>query len=161
MDGIAPTSGTAGTQRPVAIERALILPGGPDDARQFVGECDRGFVVAAAFGGGDGPGPQPVEWSAPACHAQAGIEHGACAVDQQCAQVHIATFADAPEPAALNKPMPGMSSSAWTVGSSRVSRASSLERSVRGSSERAAGARTIIALAARWLRLARPAQRGR
>jgi hypothetical protein len=30
-----------------------------------------------------------------------------------------------------------------------------------GSSERAAGARTIIAPAARWLRLARPAQRGR
>ena len=36
-----------------------------------------------------------------------------------------------------------------------------LERSVRGSSERAAGAQTIIAPAARRPRLARPAQRGR
>ena len=36
-----------------------------------------------------------------------------------------------------------------------------LERSVKGSSERAAGARTIIAPAARVMRLARPAQRGR
>lgn len=35
-----------------------------------------------------------------------------------------------------------------------------LERSVTGSSERAAGARTIVAPAARWSRLARPAQRG-
>jgi len=32
---------------------------------------------------------------------------------------------------------------------------------VKGLSERAAGAQTIIAPAARWLRLARPAQRGR
>jgi len=38
---------------------------------------------------------------------------------------------------------------------------SSLEQTVTGSSERAAGARTIIAPAARRLRLARPAQRGR
>jgi hypothetical protein len=38
---------------------------------------------------------------------------------------------------------------------------SSLERSVRALSERAAGARTIIAPAARGPRLARPAQRGR
>jgi hypothetical protein len=36
-----------------------------------------------------------------------------------------------------------------------------LERSVRGSRERAAGARNIIAPAARGTRLARPAQRGR
>ena len=36
-----------------------------------------------------------------------------------------------------------------------------LERSVRGSSERAAGAQAIIAPAARWPRLARPAQRER
>ena len=36
-----------------------------------------------------------------------------------------------------------------------------LERSVRGWSERAAGAQTIFAPAARWLRLARPAQRRR
>ena len=36
-----------------------------------------------------------------------------------------------------------------------------LERSVTALSERAAGARTIFAPAARWLRLARPAQRGR
>jgi hypothetical protein len=36
-----------------------------------------------------------------------------------------------------------------------------LERPVTGLSERAAGARTIIAPAARWPRLARPAQRGR
>jgi len=36
-----------------------------------------------------------------------------------------------------------------------------LERSVVGSSKRAAGARKIIAFAARILRLARPAQRGR
>ena len=36
-----------------------------------------------------------------------------------------------------------------------------LERSVKRRSERAAGARTIIAPAARWQRLARPAQRGR
>jgi hypothetical protein len=36
-----------------------------------------------------------------------------------------------------------------------------LERSVRGFYERAAGAQTIIAPAARWPRLARPAQRGR
>ena len=35
-----------------------------------------------------------------------------------------------------------------------------LERSVRGLSERAAGAQTIITPAARWQRLARPAQRG-
>jgi hypothetical protein len=38
---------------------------------------------------------------------------------------------------------------------------SALERTVKGSSERAAGARTIIAPAARWFGLARPAQRGR
>jgi hypothetical protein len=36
-----------------------------------------------------------------------------------------------------------------------------LERSVKASCERAAGARTIFAPAARWLRLARPAQRER
>jgi hypothetical protein len=36
-----------------------------------------------------------------------------------------------------------------------------LERTVKGFSERAAGARTIFAPAARWLRLARPAQRER
>jgi hypothetical protein len=36
-----------------------------------------------------------------------------------------------------------------------------LERSVRESSERAAGAQKILAPAARWPRLARPAQRGR
>ncbi len=36
-----------------------------------------------------------------------------------------------------------------------------LERSVSGSSERAAGAQTIIAPAPRWPRFARPAQRGR
>jgi len=36
-----------------------------------------------------------------------------------------------------------------------------LERSVTGASERAAGAQTIIAPAARFLRLARSAQRGR
>jgi hypothetical protein len=36
-----------------------------------------------------------------------------------------------------------------------------LERSVTGFIERDAGARTIIAPAARWVRLARPAQRGR
>jgi hypothetical protein len=36
-----------------------------------------------------------------------------------------------------------------------------LERSVIGFSERAAGARTIIAPAARWFGRARPAQRGR
>jgi hypothetical protein len=36
-----------------------------------------------------------------------------------------------------------------------------LERTVKGSSERAAGARTIIAPAARRPRLTRPAQRGR
>jgi hypothetical protein len=36
-----------------------------------------------------------------------------------------------------------------------------LERSVKGSSERAAGARTIIAPAARGFGLARAAQRGR
>jgi hypothetical protein len=36
-----------------------------------------------------------------------------------------------------------------------------LERTVTPSSERAAGARTIIAPAARWYGRARPAQRGR
>jgi len=36
-----------------------------------------------------------------------------------------------------------------------------LERSVKGLSVRAAGARNHYAPAARWLRLARPAQRGR
>jgi hypothetical protein len=36
-----------------------------------------------------------------------------------------------------------------------------LERSVRALSERAAGARNIVAPAARWPRIARPAQRGR
>jgi hypothetical protein len=36
-----------------------------------------------------------------------------------------------------------------------------LERSVKGLCKRAAGARTIIAPAARWYGLARPAQRGR
>jgi hypothetical protein len=36
-----------------------------------------------------------------------------------------------------------------------------LERSVKGSSERAAGAQNIIAPAARWPRVARTAQRGR
>jgi hypothetical protein len=36
-----------------------------------------------------------------------------------------------------------------------------LERTVKGFHERAAGARTIIAPAARWPRIVRPAQRGR
>jgi hypothetical protein len=36
-----------------------------------------------------------------------------------------------------------------------------LERSVRALSERAAGARNNVAPAARWPRIARPAQRGR
>jgi hypothetical protein len=36
-----------------------------------------------------------------------------------------------------------------------------LERSVKGLAMGAAGARTIVAPAARWPRLARPAQRGR
>ena len=32
-----------------AAEVALVAPCGPDDAREFVGECDGGFVVATTL----------------------------------------------------------------------------------------------------------------
>ena len=86
---------------PVAIEGPLILPGGPHDACQFVGERDGGLVVAAALCGGECPGPQPIEWSATPCGAAAGVEHGARAMDQERAQVYIAAFADPSEAPAL------------------------------------------------------------
>src|SRR5512145_5122 len=51
----------AGGRGPVAVEGALMLPSGPGDARQFVGEGDGRLVVAAAPLGGDRPGPQSIE----------------------------------------------------------------------------------------------------
>ena len=94
-------SGMAGARRPVAIERALILPGGPDDARQLVGEGDSRLVVTATALGMDCPAAQAIRISSAPCGAERGVEHGPGAVDQQCAQVDVAALADAPEPAAL------------------------------------------------------------
>lgn len=38
-----------------------MLPGGPGDTSEFVGEGDGGLVVAAALRSGERPGAQPVE----------------------------------------------------------------------------------------------------
>ena len=44
-----------------AAEVALVAPGSPDDAREFVGEGDGGLVVTAPFLKVERPGAQPIE----------------------------------------------------------------------------------------------------
>ena len=48
-------------ERVVGIERAIVLPSGPDDAREFVGQCHGGLVEAASIEDLDGTLAQGVE----------------------------------------------------------------------------------------------------
>jgi hypothetical protein len=45
----------------IAAEVLLVTPGGPDDAREFVGEGDGGLVVSPPFLKIERPGAQPIE----------------------------------------------------------------------------------------------------
>ena len=54
---MAAISSVAATHGPIAIERALIFPGGPGDGGQLVGERDGRFLLAAAMNGGEQTGP--------------------------------------------------------------------------------------------------------
>ena len=44
-----------------AAEVTLVSPGSPDDASEFIGESDGGFVVTASLLKIERPGAQPIE----------------------------------------------------------------------------------------------------
>ena len=74
------------------LEHAILLPYGPDDAGEFVGEADGGFVVTAPVLELECPDTERV-WL---LGAVAAPEDGAGAVGEEHTQIGIATFADAP-----------------------------------------------------------------
>ena len=73
----------------------VVLPDSPDNAGQLVGEGDGGFVVTAEFLEMQGPDAQTVWGGA----LLGGPEDGACAVDEEHAQVDVAALADGAEAA--------------------------------------------------------------
>src|SRR5436190_6243230 len=73
----------------------VVLPDGPDDAGQFVGEGHGRFVVAAERLELQSPGAQTVGGAT----LLGSPEDGACAVDEQHAEVDVAALADGAEAA--------------------------------------------------------------
>src|SRR6266704_2174991 len=73
----------------------VVLPDGPDDAGELVGEGDGGLVVTAEFLEMQGPDAQTVGGST----LLGSPEDGACAVDEEHAKVDVAALADGTEAA--------------------------------------------------------------
>src|SRR5262245_24148085 len=73
----------------------IVFPDSPDDPGQFVGEGDGGLVVAACLLKAQSPGAQAVGSGA----LTGRPEDGACAMDEQHAEIDVATLADGAEAA--------------------------------------------------------------
>ena len=67
---------------------------GPDDPGELVGESGGGLVVTASVLSCEGPGAESVGTA-----ALGGEEHGACAVDEEGAEVDVSSLGDRAESA--------------------------------------------------------------
>lgn len=73
-------------------------PHGPDDARELVGQGDRGLVVPASRGQRHGPLLQAGEAVRPVARSPlCGQQHRPGAVREQAAQIAVTALADAPQ----------------------------------------------------------------
>jgi hypothetical protein len=73
---------------------ALVLPGCPADPGELVGKGDTGFVVADAGLELDDPALYSVELLAGPMQLSRSGEDGACAVNEQHAQIGVTAFGD-------------------------------------------------------------------
>jgi len=79
----------------------VVVPDGPSDTGQFVGQGDSGLVVADPAFERDGPLLQPGQGLTGFGELYGPVEHGAGAVNQQHAHVAIPALADAAEEAVV------------------------------------------------------------
>lgn len=81
----------------VGIEAGTVMLDGPQPAGEFVGQRHGSLVVALPLLQVERPGLHWIQrLPAPLLHAR-GLQHGACAVDQQGAQVGVAASGDPPQ----------------------------------------------------------------
>ena len=71
------------------------MPDGPDGASQFVRHGNRCFIVATPIADRQGPARESRERLPGHCPTLSGNQHGARAVREQAAEIHVAPFADA------------------------------------------------------------------
>jgi hypothetical protein len=83
----------------IGIEGWAVMLGGPQATCLLVGERDGGLVVTDAFGQRERPGTGSIERLLLPCSDLRTAQHGAGAVDERHAQVHVAAFGNASEPA--------------------------------------------------------------
>jgi hypothetical protein len=80
------------------IKVAVARPHCPDDAREFVGHCNRGLVVAATRGNVDGPSLQARRLTRGRSDGPLRPQQdGASPMRQEAAQIDIPAFADSAE----------------------------------------------------------------
>jgi hypothetical protein len=72
------------------LEHGVPAPDGPGDSSELVGQSNRGAVVTAALLDLDGPATEPV-WL---LRAFGGVEGGSGTVDEQSAQIGVASLGD-------------------------------------------------------------------
>jgi hypothetical protein len=84
---------TVAAELDIVLLVRLMNRDGPEDAGEFVGQCDGGAVVSAAMKDGEGPGLEAVG----AFNAGGGEQGGAGAVNEEGAQIGITTFRDGAE----------------------------------------------------------------
>jgi hypothetical protein len=76
------------------VEGLVVLPDGPDDPGELVGEGGGGLVVTASVLSCESPGAESVGTA-----ALGGEQDGACAVDEEGSEVDVSSLGDPAESA--------------------------------------------------------------